>query len=657
MVSSRSGLRLFGLYAVLTLIPIALLGFVLARSFRSDLDARGLLDGDATARIVARGTVDPILTGDTLRDGPTVAERRALGTSFRSVITRGDALVMRLRDRAGHVVFDPDTPNRGPFGPPDNEVVHALRGEPERLLTRLNADEVDHGRALGAQAIEVYTPVASAAHPQRLLGALEIYVPYAPIAHSIDESYRDIVTILGIGLLALWSLLALVTWSVTQKIRKSAATSERLARTDALTGLANRPSLVGGLATMFARDPDGPVTIVKMDIDGFGAINESLGHENGDRFLQHVGRLVAACAGPDDIAARTGGDEFALALAHRDRHATKQLVEEIRRRLQEPFELNGISISAEVAIGRAERIPGESHLELVRRAAVTLRAAKTTKAPLLDYSPALEGFDAERLALVTELRAAIASDELVLHYQPKVRIDTGEIVGVEALVRWQHPVRGLLPPAAFLPATESTELIVDLTNWVLDEACRQAAAWDDEGHPTPIAVNVSARNLRDQHLADHLFAALSRHRVPTELISIEITETAVIADPARAAATLRRLADRGVRIAIDDFGVGYTSLSQLERLPIDELKIDREFVAELGHGVDTGAVVRAVVRLGHEIGMEVVAEGVEDDDVLAALAEIGCDIAQGYGIARPLPVAELDRWRRRYERAAITSSA
>jgi EAL domain-containing protein (putative c-di-GMP-specific phosphodiesterase class I) len=287
---------------------------------------------------------------------------------------------------------------------------------------------------------------------------------------------------------------------------------------------------------------------------------------------------------------------------------------------------------------------------------VALRAAKQANAPWMSYAPTQEGFDADRLTLVAELRHAIDDDQLVLHYQPKIDTTDGAVTSVEALVRWQHPTRGLLPPGAFVPAAESTELIVGLTDWVVDRACAQSAAWQAEGISLPIAVNVSARCLRDHEFADRMLAALQRHGVASDLITIEITETAVISDPDRAAATLRRLAERGMGVAIDDFGVGYTSLAQLDHLPISELKIDREFVASMARGADGDAVVRAVVSLGHGLGMTVVAEGVEDDTTLSLLAEIGCDVAQGYAIARPAPAADFEDWLRT-RRAPVAAEA
>jgi diguanylate cyclase (GGDEF)-like protein len=400
------------------------------------------------------------------------------------------------------------------------------------------------------------------------------------------------------------------------------------------------------------------MAVAILDIDGFTEINEVLGHANGDRFLQHVAAIVDGAVGDTGSTARVGADQFAIARDADAEPSTTEVLDTIRRALLAELELDGVTVTAEITVGRVDGDVDAGAGELLRRAGVACRAAKQANAPVLTYEPGQEGFDADRLTLVAELRHAIDDGQLVLHYQPKVGAADGAVTSVEALVRWQHPTRGLLPPGAFVPAAESTELIIGLTDWVVDRACAQAASWRSEGMALPIAVNISARCLRDHEFADRMLAALQRHDVTSDLITIEITETAVISDPERAAATLRRLAERGMGVAIDDFGVGYTSLAHLDHLPISELKIDREFVAHMTRGADGDAVVRAVVSLGHGLGMTVVAEGVEDDATLALLAEIGCDVAQGYAIARPAPADTFETWfrSRRAPADAVVSS-
>ena len=639
------GLSLFAFYATTTLIPIVILGVVLAQTFRTDLEHRGIEQGGAVAESVARSAIDPALSGDTLADGPTSSERRALSMISAQLLQNGDALRIRIRDSVGRVVFDPRTPRRAPFGPRDHEVVAAINGRPILQLTRLDTDTVDHTHRLGVRAIEVYTAIRAASNRGPTLGVLEIYLPYAPIAASIDDSSRHTTLLLVSGLLALWLTLASISWSVTRRLRRSVASNEQLARKDSLTGLATRTAMADELRDILtSADPGEPVTVVTADLDDFSRINEVLGHENGDRFLCHVADRFRDSVAPTDIIARLGADEFGLVLPDTDSRRAAVVIAAVRRALLDEVELDGIALSTDVTFGVVHGESGDDAGELLRRASLACRAAKRVKAPMLTYDESLEDFDADRLILVAELRHSIDAENLVLHYQPKVATLDGAVMGVEALLRWRHPKLGLLMPAAFLPAAESTELIIPLTDWVVEAACRQAVTWNSQGRELPIAVNVSARCLRDSDFADRVLATLMRYRLPAKLLSIEVTETAVISDPARAAATLRRLAERGMSISIDDFGVGYTSLGHLDQLPIDEIKIDRQFVAPLVTGPGAGAVVRALISLGHELGMTVVAEGVEDDITFAALKDLGCDLAQGYGIARPAPVDQLELW-------------
>jgi diguanylate cyclase (GGDEF)-like protein len=640
VLEHKAGLRLFALYAVLTLVPIAVLGFVLAQQFRADLERRGLEEGYATAQAISHSAIGPALSGDTLSDGVSPAERRTLIRASQPLLHSGDVLRIRLRDRVGHVAFDPYHTFAGVKGQTDDEVIEAIGGERIMLLTRLGADRVDGSTTEGERAIEVYTPVF-AGNRGEAVGAVEVYVPYAPIAHSLAESEQHMTTLLATGLFALWAILAAITYSVTRRIRRSAQATKELARTDVLTGLGNRVALKR--AVDLTVDAESSVLLV-LDLADFGRINDTLGHANGDEFLRHVARTLTDLAPPGATVTRIGGDQFGVLLPETTTAATGDYVEAVRAALHTEYTIDGVAVTAEVAIGRVERTPGMDAVELLRRADLACREARSSKAPLVDWSDTLESFDADRLTLISELRHGIAEDQLVLHYQPKVRVDFGALTGVEALVRWEHPTRGLLMPGAFVPAAESTELIVDMTNWVLDAACRQGAIWQSSGRPLPIAVNVSARCLRDSEFSDRVLAALTRYQLRPELLTIEITETAVVSDPDRAAATLRRIARRGIKISLDDFGVGYTSLSQLDTLPIDELKVDRQFVAGLAGGRDGGAVVRAVVSIGHELGMSVVAEGVEDRATIAKLGSLGCDVAQGYEIARPAPVETFEAW-------------
>jgi EAL domain-containing protein (putative c-di-GMP-specific phosphodiesterase class I) len=288
---------------------------------------------------------------------------------------------------------------------------------------------------------------------------------------------------------------------------------------------------------------------------------------------------------------------------------------------------------------------GTDPTSLLQRADIAMYVAKTRNLDMFVYDPAVDGHSPAKLALLGDLRRALDLGQLLLHYQPKVSISTGEVVGAEALVRWAHPDRGLLFPDTFIPLAEHTGLIGPLTRYVLDAALAQARVWADAGQPLTVSVNLSARNLLDDGLPDQVAELLSVHGVPAELLELEVTESAIMTEPIRAQRLLQALAGLGVRLSIDDFGVGYTSLGQLKTLPVTELKIDRSFVMTMAEDISNALIVHSVIDLGHNLGLTLVAEGVETELALTALAGYGCDVAQGYHLCRPIPVDAFDSWR------------
>jgi EAL domain-containing protein (putative c-di-GMP-specific phosphodiesterase class I) len=292
---------------------------------------------------------------------------------------------------------------------------------------------------------------------------------------------------------------------------------------------------------------------------------------------------------------------------------------------------------------------------LVQRADVAMYEAKRTQTGIVTYSAERDPYSADRLGLLAELRRAIAQDELVLHFQPKVAVTGGAVTGVEALVRWQHPQRGLLGPGEFVPLAERTGTVAELTRWVLDAALRQARAWMDAGRELPVAVNLAAANVVDVALPDAIAALLAEHGVPGRLLECEISEHTVMADPLRAMEVLGRLRAMGLRLSLDDFGTGHSSLAYLKRLPLDEVKIDRSFVAGMIADENDAVIVRSTIDLARNLGLDVVAEGVEDAATLGALGALRCDVAQGFHLSRPLPAAALDAWLE--ARGAATTSA
>ena len=323
----------------------------------------------------------------------------------------------------------------------------------------------------------------------------------------------------------------------------------------------------------------------------------------------------------------------------------RAVLERLERALSLEIELDGVPVSAEASIGVAIWPDHGTEMdEILQCADLAMYAAKESHAGIVEYSADLEHFSPARLALVSQLRRAIGSDELVLHYQPKIDLRTRQVVGVEALVRWQHPTRGLLPPSEFLEIAESTGLIDPLTEWVIDQSLSQLVEWHALSLPITVAVNVSARNLRDGQFPDKVLERLRAHNIAPHYLEIELTETAVIANPARATALLQQLHDAGVRVSLDDFGQGYTSLAHLARLPLSELKIDRSFIAAMQSTRQDNAIVSTVIGLGHQLGFQVVAEGAETDDIVTALTTLGCDTVQGYVFTPPLPADDTLTW-------------
>jgi len=415
---------------------------------------------------------------------------------------------------------------------------------------------------------------------------------------------------------------------------------------DALTGLPNRALFYDRLEHALTRS-DGGVAVLFMDLDNLKVVNDSLGHTAGDQLLIALAGRLRACLRPVDTVARLGGDEFTILLEDVvDTGAPTQLAEGIAELLRKPFELFGRDVYVSASIGVAVSGPGKAHPDdLLRRADVAMYKAKDAgKGQHKLFDDDMDEEALSRLAGEGDLRRAIDQGELRLYYQPKVPLTSHRgPIGMEALVRWQHPQRGLIAPEEFLPLAEETGLIVDLGRWVLQEACRQCRRWQESpvhGEPLSICVNLSARQFQGGQLVREVEEALRTADLPPTSLMVEITESVMMQDVESAAATLRTLRSQGVEVAIDDFGIGYSSLSYLYHFPVDSLKIDRSFVATLESTMRTRSLVQGIISLGHALGLTVVAEGVETPEQLTLLRAMGCDKAQGYLFARPLPAVE-----------------
>jgi diguanylate cyclase (GGDEF)-like protein/PAS domain S-box-containing protein len=422
----------------------------------------------------------------------------------------------------------------------------------------------------------------------------------------------------------------------------------RQAFTDQLTGLPNRALLHDRTqqALRLAGRQGLTAALLLLDLDRFKEVNDTLGHHHGDLLLQQVAARLLATLRDSDTVARLGGDEFAVLLPQiASVQEATAVADRLSAAIEAPFTVDGLILDVDASFGVAVYPDHATDAsQLLQRADVAMYAAKATHVGYTIYDPSLDQHNPRRLGLLGQLRRALAAGELVVHYQPKAEVRSGRILGVEALVRWQHPEHGLLGPGEFIPLAETTGLIRPLTAYVLDAALRQCRAWRDAGRELSVAVNLSTRCLLDLALPDQITALLEDTAMDPDRLVLEITESAIMSDPTRALEILDRLHALGVQLAIDDFGTGYSSMAYLKSLPVDELKVDRSFVKHLRDNQSDAVIVRSTVDLGHNLGLRVVAEGVEDEATLKELAALGCDSVQGYYLAKPMPAAELGAW-------------
>lgn len=419
-----------------------------------------------------------------------------------------------------------------------------------------------------------------------------------------------------------------------------------LAYRDGLSGLPNRAlfNVRLGEAVAAHRGGGAGVCVLVMDLDRFKYINDTLGHGAGDLVLREVSTRLRGLVRDSDTVARLGGDEFAV-LATGGIERAQTLARMIQAVLEQSIDIDGQAVDVGCSMGIAHcPAHGEDPSVLLRCADVAMYAAKHEKSGFAVYDVRFDLHRAEHLSLLGDLRRAISGNELRLHYQPKVDLRGGQLIGVEALVRWEHAQRGMVPPGEFVPFAEQTGAIKQVTRWVMEEALRQCGNWYAGGLAISVSVNVSTRDLLDRDLPQFVDEAIRRYGVPPELLTVEVTESALIEDPQRAQQTIARLKQRGVRLSIDDYGTGYSSLAYIQRLQFDELKVDRAFVTHMATQEKDAAIVRSTVELGHNLGLVVVAEGVEDVEVIGLLREFGCDLAQGYGVSGPLPWEQLEAW-------------
>jgi diguanylate cyclase (GGDEF)-like protein/PAS domain S-box-containing protein len=433
------------------------------------------------------------------------------------------------------------------------------------------------------------------------------------------------------------------------ELRRLAELNRHQACHDQLTGLPNRVQLQERIEEALAagRSSGEGFAVIVIDLDRFREINDSLGHDSGDVLLYEVAQRLRKAVRAPDIVARLGGDEFGILLTGLSGRQADwpRRVDQIKSVLERSVFVQQIPLTVEASIGIAFHPEhGDTTELLLQHADVAMYVAKREDRGQAVYDSREDRNDAEALGLLAELRQAIDNHELILEYQPKVDLRTGCMTTVEALVRWQHPTRGLIPPGEFIPIAEPTALIKPLTRYVIEEAIRQCKQWEDDGHTLAVAVNLSTRNLSELDLVEDIDRMLGAWQLEPSRLLLEITESAIVSDLVRTEITLRGLSALGIELAIDDFGTGYTSLSYLAKLPLDQVKIDRSFVARILTDEHDAAIVQAIIHLCHDLGLQVVAEGVEDSRTFDELARLDCDIAQGYHLGRPLAPEKLIEW-------------
>jgi diguanylate cyclase (GGDEF)-like protein len=457
--------------------------------------------------------------------------------------------------------------------------------------------------------------------------------------------HEHLLNALAVTLCAATVVTALGRLIVTFREASSLAGSHQLARTDELTGLGNRRSFYDSAAVRLADAARGALLL--LDLDRFKEVNDSLGHHAGDDLLRLVAtRLRKKLHGTSDLLSRLGGDEFAVLFLDADRVQAERLAVAIRECLEPPFSVDGVTVRVNTSIG-ISLFPeqGDEVSTLLRRADIAMYQAKASRAGYYVYAPSSDSLHGQhRLRNLEELRTAIFSRTLVVHYQPKVHTRTLEVTGVEALVRWQHSTRGLLLPDQFLPLVEDAGLMRDMTDAVLEQSLDQVKRWRSAGRVLNVAVNLSASSLVDAELPLRVWSALRDRGLPSDALELEITEDFLMGDRERARAILGDLRRLGIRVAVDDFGTGYSSLAYLRELPIDELKLDRSFVAPMGDDPRAAAIVRSTIDLAHSLGMTMVAEGVEDGATADQLTLSSCDKIQGFFFSKALPSGELEAW-------------
>jgi len=628
--------RRFALYAAVALAAAIAGTFLFVRD---QAIRRAEQNGRFHTQFVADSILKTRLRASDFAGAVAGGRRARLDALFHREVLPGGAVRAVLYSRAGRVTYSTDHALIDSAPDELDKVYGAQRGELTSDVTSLGAED---GVRDGIKVLESYVPVTL--RPGGRVGVFELYEDYGPIASSARATFWPLALVISAALALLYLSFFPILRRVATRMRRQLEQIEHQAYHDALTGLPNRMLFHERVeqALRAARREGRTIAVLVMDLDRFKEINDTLGHQSGDRVLIEVGERLRGPLRKADTVARLGGDEFGvLAPGAGSAQEALALATRLREQVGLPHSVAGMEVDVDASIGIAlyPEHGGDLHT-LLRHADIAMYVAKEAHVPSL-YTPADDHYSSQRLALIAQLRRAIVQREITVYYQPQADVRSGRIRSVEALVRWEHPEHGLLGPDRFVPLAEHTGLIRALTSHVLDAAIEQCARWRADGIELGVAVNVTARDLLDLRFPVEVEELLRAHGVAPGKLELEITEDTVVTDPARARAVLGQLSRLGVRLAIDDFGSGNSSLGYLKRLPVHVLKIDKSFVLGMLDSEDDAVIVRSTIDLGHNLGLEVVAEGVETEQARGRLEGLGCDVVQGFLLSRPVPAEQI----------------
>jgi diguanylate cyclase (GGDEF)-like protein len=626
--------RLVLRFAVVTALSLGLGGAAIL-IFTRHLNT---LQAEGTAAKHAQFVAEDVLS-DRLRasdfERPVTASRRGqLDRLFRRKVLRPGTVLVTLSRADRLVTYSTDHNLIGHHVASAARTNEALSGTVTSEVTSIRGTDSQGG---WLKVLRSYVPISAG----KGRGVVAIHQDYGPIEKAARAALLPVAGILEVVLVLLFALLVPLLVRVTRRLRRHADKIQYQALHDELTGLPNRLQFRNQISGALEAKDGGHLAVLVLDLDRFKEINETLGHQSGDELLEACAARLRELTPAGAMLARLGGDEFGVVGPGMTSGEAAALAEDIRASLQVPFVVRDIPLVVEASFGISVYPDnGRDVDEILQTADAAMYVAKDRRVGVALYDGTPEQSTSDALTLVSELRPALERKELVLHFQPQIAVETGAVTGAEALIRWQHPERGLLQPGAFVPYVERTGAIKELSEYVLAEATGQLRTWRDHGFEIGVAVNLTMFDLLDTKLPGKIADLLERSGVEPHRLELEITESLIMGDPQRVREVVERLKEIGVRLAIDDFGTGYSSLSYLKTLPIDVIKIDRSFVMAMGTNESDAAIVLSTIDLAHNLDLRVVAEGVEDAQALDQLGRYGCDYAQGYYISRPCEPTE-----------------